>query len=69
MNFDKEMENQRMVVDSQEQPVAFYCDECKQEIYNGEESYSFINGCICENCMDKELQQLKENAKFVANGK
>ena len=65
MDFDKETEKQRIMSDLQEKPIAFYCDECKVEIYEGNEAYSFINGTICEDCIDKELEQIKKNARFI----
>lgn len=65
MDFDNEIENQRLKEDLQERKVTFYCDECKTEIYEGNEAYSFINGCICEDCIDKELEQIKKNARFI----
>lgn len=65
MDFDNVIEKQRIESDLQEKSVVFYCDECSREMYEGNEAYSFINGTICEDCIDRELEQMKKNSKFI----
>ena len=38
---------------SSEPRVAFRCDECKAEIYEGDDYYEICGYCFCEECIEK----------------
>ena len=59
MDFDKEIENQRLEKDPQEQMVYMICDNCGAEIYEGQEFYDCDAGYLCEDCFD-EIQKIEK---------
>lgn len=61
MDFDNEIEKQRIRNDLQEKKIFCTCDRCNQEIYFGNLYYLFQNlkFNLCENCFD-ELQAMEK---------
>ena len=53
IDWDRELERLREQLDAQEQEPEFYCDNCKKEIYAGEDYYKIDEGDICEDCFEK----------------
>ena len=65
MDFDKEIENQRLDVDPQEQKVFCQCEECGGEIYVGEEcNYDEETGSyIHEDCLNNYIRNFISTIK------
>jgi len=66
MDFDNYIENERLINDLQEQKVIYTCDECKAEIYKGNEFYSIEGYNLCEDCYDEMQRREKQEHKHVA---
>ena len=66
MDFDNYLENERLKLDAQEQPVLNYCDECGAEIYKGSEYYNLEGYNLCEDCFDEMQKREKEDHKLIA---
>ena len=66
MDFDKEIENQRLKYDLQENRVSFNCTRCNSEIYNGEDYFIYERSKICEECFDEIQNDEKFNSKRIA---
>lgn len=66
MDFDNCLENQRHKLDLQEIPVAYECDGCKSEIYNGNEYFVEEGYILCEDCYDEIQRKQKEEASHIA---
>lgn len=61
IDFDTEIEKQRLKNDLQEAKIFCSCDKCLQEIYYGNAYYidSNTKAILCENCFD-EIQLLQK---------
>lgn len=46
------------------QPGTIRCDECGYEMEVGDVCYKFNDKFLCENCMDKELEELKRESEI-----
>lgn len=66
MDFDNYIENLRIENDLQEQDVLLCCDECKGEIYRGNEYYNIEGYNLCEDCFDKMQEREKEDHMLIA---
>lgn len=66
MDFDNYIENERLINDLQEQKVIYSCDECKTEIYKGNEFYSIEGYNLCEDCYDEMQRREKQEHKHIA---
>ena len=66
IDWDKELERIRQSIDPQEEDAFMYCENCKKEIYEGEDYYSIDAGDICEDCFEKyqnwERQEYRRTA-------
>ena len=43
-----------------EKPVT-YCTDCGKPIYAGEYAYRFVTDLICEECMEKAREEVRES--------
>lgn len=68
MDFDAEIEKQRIKNDPQEAEIFCYCDRCNQEIYVGNSYYLFQNlkFNLCENCFDELQDMEKKESERIA---
>ena len=66
MNFDKTIEEQRLMLDPQEAKISLRCDRCNKEIYEGEEYYFFERNNLCEECFDEIQNDEKFNSRRIA---
>jgi len=66
MDFDEEIERQRLELDPQEQPVFCCCDDCGCEIYEGEEYFNTESGFLCENCFDEYIANIRADCARIA---
>ena len=66
MNFDKELENQRISMDRQEIEVYCYCERCGKEIYKNEDYYYYEKDKLCEECFDEIQHDEKFNCRRIA---
>ena len=66
MDFDREIENQRLKQDLQEVIVFMTCDICGAEIYEGHDYYDCPAGYLCEDCFDKVQSEEKRECEKIA---
>ncbi len=66
INWDKELERLRHQLDSQEQSAIMICDNCKKDIYQGEDYFEIEAGNICEDCFEKYQDWEKNECKRTA---
>ena len=66
VNFDKEIENQRLKLDKQEVKPKLRCYRCGSEIYDGEEYYLYERDKLCEECFDEMQEDEKYESKRFA---
>lgn len=66
MDFDREIENQRIKSDLQEKEPVLYCTDCHTAIYANEEYYEYYGDDLCEDCIDDRLKIEKGNCRVMA---
>lgn len=66
MDFDKELEKQRIATDSQEEEAVMQCSRCGTDIYAGENFWETEIGIMCECCYDDLFYQYKKDNKNIA---
>ena len=62
-----DLEEQRLQLDREEQgKVAFQCDRCGRDIYDGEEYYCREGDWLCEECFDELQKDEKYECRMIA---
>lgn len=66
MDFDKELEKQRIAQDPQEEEPIMQCSRCGIDIYEGEGFWETAIGTLCECCYDDLFYKYKKDNKIIA---
>lgn len=66
MDFDRMIEQERLMRDPQEMKIYTRCDRCNVEIYEGGDYYFFERNNLCEDCFDEIQNDEKFKSRRIA---